>query len=64
MLMRVKALLLLLLAVVLVGGMKMAGMRLPLVDYPIGPMGIEGGGDPVMPDIQIEPPGFDNFGGP
>lgn len=55
-----KALLLLVLAVVLVGGgMKMAGMRLPLIDYPIGPIGIEGG-DPVMPDIQIEPPGFDD----
>ena len=55
-----KALLLLLLVVVLVGGgMKMAGVRLPLIDYPISGIGIEGG-DPMMPDIRVEPPGFDD----
>ena len=59
-----KALLLVLLAVVLVGGgLKMAGMRLPLIDYPIGPMGIDGPG-PVMPDVQVRPPGFDDFEAP
>ena len=64
MLVRVKALLLLLLAVVLVGGgMKVAGMRLPLIDYPIGPMGIDTPG-PAMPDVQVEPPGFGDFPAP
>ena len=55
-----RGLLLLVLVVVLVGaGLKLAGVRLPLIDYPIIGIGIEGG-DPVMPDIQIEPPGFDD----
>ena len=55
-----RALLLLVLAAVLVGGgLKLAGVRLPVIDYPIGPIGIEGG-DPAMPDIRIEPPGFDD----
>ncbi|MBA2264342.1 MAG: hypothetical protein H0W10_06755 [Chloroflexi bacterium] len=59
-----KALLLLVLVVVVVGGgLKLAGARLPLIDYPIGPMGIDTPG-PAMPDIQIEPPGFDDFGAP
>ncbi len=53
---------LIVLAVILVGGgLKLAGVRLPLIDYPIGPMGIEGDG-PDMPDIRIEPPGFDDGG--
>ena len=56
-----KALLLLVLVVVVVGGgLKMAGVRLPLLDYPIGPMGVDTPG-PAMPDIQIEPPGFGDF---
>jgi hypothetical protein len=59
-----KALLLLLLAVVLVGGgLKLAGVRLPLLDYPIGPIGIDTPG-PAMPDIRVEPPGFDDFPAP
>jgi hypothetical protein len=59
-----RALLLLVLVLVLVGGgLKLAGVRLPLIDYPIGPMGIEGPG-PGMPDIQIEPPGFGEFPAP
>ncbi len=59
-----KALLLVLLVVVLVGGgLKMAGVRLPLIDYPIGPMGIDGRG-PGMPDVQVRPPGFDDFEAP
>jgi hypothetical protein len=59
-----KALLLLLLVLVVVGGgLKMAGMRLPLVDYPIGPIGLNGA-DPAMPNIQLEAPGFDEFDAP
>ena len=45
-------------AVLIVGGLKLAGVRLPLLDYPIGPIGVDGG--PGMPNIQIEPPGFDD----
>ena len=59
-----RALLLLILVVVLVGaGMKMAGMRLPLIDYPIGPIGVDTPG-PAMPGVQIEPPGFGDFTAP
>jgi hypothetical protein len=58
-----KALLLFLLVIVLVGGgLKLAGVPLPLLDYPIGNIG-EGRG-PGMPDIQVEAPGFDEFGEP
>lgn len=60
-----KALLVLVLAVIVVGGgLKMAGVRLPLIDYPIGPFGLYDGRGPAMPDIQIEPPGFDDFPAP
>ena len=59
-----RVLLLLLLVVVLVGGgLKMAGVRLPLIDYPIGPAGVDGPG-PGMPDIKVEPPGFGEFPAP
>jgi hypothetical protein len=59
-----RALLLLVLVIVLVGaGMKMAGMRLPLIDYPIGPIGVDTPG-PAMPNVQIEPPGFGDFPAP
>jgi hypothetical protein len=59
-----RALLLVVLVIVLVGGgLKLAGVRLPLIDYPIGPMGVDGAG-PGMPDIQIEPPGFNEFPAP
>jgi len=59
-----KALLMIALVVVLVGGgLKMAGVRLPLIDYPIGPFGIDTPG-PAMPGVQIEPPGFDEFQAP
>jgi hypothetical protein len=59
-----KGLLLLVLVVAVVGGgLKMAGVRLPLIDYPIGPMGIDTPG-PAMPDVQIEPPGFGDFEAP
>jgi hypothetical protein len=58
-----RALLLVLLVLVLVGGgLKLAGVRLPLIDYPLGPIGVEGG--PAMPDVQIEPPGFGDFTAP
>ena len=59
-----RALLLLILVVVLVGGgLKMAGVRLPLIDYPIGPIGVDTPG-PGMPDVQIQPPGFGEFPAP
>ena len=59
-----RAVLLLILVVVLVGGgLKMAGIRLPLIDYPIGPIGVDTPG-PAMPDVQIEPPGFGEFPAP
>ena len=59
-----KALLLLVLVVVVVGGgLKMAGVKLPLIDYPIGPIGADTPG-PAMPDIEIHPPGFDEFEAP
>jgi hypothetical protein len=51
--------LILVLVVVIVGvGVRMAGVRLPLIDYPIGPAG-EGQG-PGMPHVVIEAPGFDD----
>ena len=60
-----KALFLILLLVVLVGGgLKAAGVRLPIIDYPIGPIGIFDGRGPAMPDVQIEAPGFDDFTAP
>lgn len=56
-----RALLLFVLVLILVGGgLKLAGVRLPLIDYPIGPIGVDGAG-PGMPDIQVEPPGFDDL---
>jgi len=59
-----RALLLLILVVVLVGGgLKMAGVRLPLIDYPIGPISVDTPG-PAMPGVQIEPPGFGDFPAP
>jgi hypothetical protein len=60
-----KNLLVLVLIVVLVGGaLKVAGVRLPLIDYPVGPFGLFDGRGPAMPDIQIEPPGFGDFPAP
>jgi hypothetical protein len=57
-----KAILLLILVVILVGGgLKMAGVRLPIIDYPIGPIGVDTPG-PAMPGVQIEAPGFGEFG--
>ena len=45
-----KAIFLILLLVVLVGGgLKAAGVRLPIIDYPIGPIGIFDGRGPAMP---------------
>jgi hypothetical protein len=58
-----RALLLLALAVVIVGGgLKLAGLPLPFIDYAVGPIG--GDKAPGMPDIQVEAPGFDEFDAP
>jgi hypothetical protein len=38
-------------------------MRLPLIDYPVGPIGVDTPG-PFMPDIEVEPPGFDDLSAP
>ena len=58
-----RALFLFVLVLVLVGGgLKLAGVPLPLIDYPVGPIG-EGRG-PGMPDITIEAPGFDDVPAP
>jgi hypothetical protein len=60
-----KALFLFVLFIVLIGGgLKLAGVPLPLIDYPIGPIGIFDGRGPAMPDVQIEPPGFGEFPAP
>jgi hypothetical protein len=54
-----RALLLLALVVLLVGGgMKLAHVPIPFLDYAVGPMG-EGHG-PGMPDVVIEAPGFED----
>jgi hypothetical protein len=54
-----RALLLLVLVVVLVGaGLKLAGVPLPFIDYSVGIFG-EGQG-PNLPRIQVEAPGFDD----
>lgn len=55
-------LLLVVVLVLIVGGLKLAGVRLPVLDYPVGPIGVDAG--PRMPDIQIEPPGFGDFPAP
>ena len=58
-----RALLMLVLAAVLVvGGLKLAGVALPFIDYAVGPFGE--GRSPGMPDIQVEAPGFDEFPAP
>ena len=58
-----RALLLLALAAVLIGGgLKLAGVPLPFIDYAVGPVG--GDNAPNMPDIRIEAPGFDEFDEP
>ena len=55
-------LVLVLVGVVIVGGMKLAGVPVPFLDYAVGPVG--GDRAPGMPDIRIEPPGFDDFDAP
>ncbi len=50
--------------VVVGGALKMAGIDLPIIDYPVGPIGAFDGRGPAMPDIQIEPPGFGEFPAP
>jgi hypothetical protein len=58
-----KAILLLAFAVVLVGaGLKLAGIPVPFIDYPVGSFGFDGV-DPRMPRIEIEAPGYRNVPG-
>ena len=58
-----RGLLILVLVIVILGvGLKAVGVPLPFLDYPVGPFG-EGRG-PGMPDVQVEAPGFDDFGQP
>jgi hypothetical protein len=58
-----RAILLLILAAVLVGGgLKLAGVPLPFVDYAVGPIG--GNHAPGMPDIRIDAPGYGEFPAP
>ena len=59
-----RALLLLVLVVVLIGGgLKLAGVPLPFIDYRVGPFG-EGQGPGGGGRITIEAPGFDEFDQP
>jgi hypothetical protein len=54
-----RGLVVLVVVVVIIGvSLRVAGVRLPLIDYPIGPVG-EGEG-PGMPNVVIEAPGFDD----
>jgi hypothetical protein len=55
-------LIIIVLAVILVVGLKAAGVRLPFIDYAVGPIGAENG--PAMPDIEIKAPGFGEFPAP
>ena len=58
-----RALLMLVLAAVVIGGgLKLAGVPLPFIDYAVGPIG--GDNAPGMPDIQVEAPGFGEFDQP
>ncbi|MGI8929497.1 MAG: hypothetical protein ACR2H0_08575 [Candidatus Limnocylindrales bacterium] len=59
-----KALLVLVLVIVMIGaGVKMSGGRLPLIDYPLGPIGVDSPG-PAMPGVEIEAPGFGDWEAP
>ncbi len=49
--------------VVVGAGLEMAGVRLPLIDYPLSPIAVDGPA-PGMPDVQVEPPGFGDFEAP
>jgi hypothetical protein len=55
--------LLALVVLVVAGGLKAAGVRLPLIDYPLGPIGVDTPG-PAVPEVQVEAPGFGEFGAP
>ncbi len=58
-----RPLLLLLIVAIVVGvGLKLAGVPLPFIDYAAGPIGESRG--PGMPDVQVEAPGFGDFGAP
>ena len=51
-------LMLVLLVVVIGGGLKMAGVPLPFIDYSVGPVG--GDRAPGMPKIEIQQPNFED----
>ncbi len=56
-----RGLFLLILGVVVVAVLlRTAGVDLPFIDYPIGPIGE----DLVRPEIEIQAPGFDDFEAP
>lgn len=56
-----RALVVLVLVVALIGGgLKLAGVPLPLLDYPLGPIGVDAPG-PAVPNVRIEAPGFDEM---
>lgn len=44
--------------VVAVVALKATGNRVPLLDYPLGPVGGPGGGPVIGPQIEIHPPGY------
>lgn len=49
---------------VMSGALKMAGVPLPVIDYPIGPIGVFDGRGPAMPDVEIEAPGYGDLSVP
>lgn len=49
-----------LLVVVVVIGLKLAGVPVPYLDYQPG----VAGPDVNLPEIEVRPPGFDDFGAP
>jgi hypothetical protein len=51
-------LMLVLLVVVIGGGLKMAGVPLPFIDYSVGPVG--GDAMPGVPGIEIQQPNFED----
>jgi hypothetical protein len=50
---------LMLAGVVIVGGLKLARIPVPFLDYAVGAVG--GDRPPGMPEVQIDAPGFGDF---
>lgn len=48
------------LVLVVIGGLKLAGIPVPYVDYTPS----IAGPDMDLPEIEVQPPGFDDFGEP